>query len=160
MATYDPNARASRTGQTNGRDQIRFEDENERLGDLLRRFAQDAGTLVRQEIALAKLELRENVKEYARDASKVGIAAAIGVMAAFALMAFAIIGLGALLDNYWLAALIVGVMLLITAGVMARGAIRHMRRNSVAPDQTVETLKEDTRWMKHEARDMKRRLKA
>jgi uncharacterized membrane protein YqjE len=135
-------------------------DDDQRLGELLRRFAQDAGTLVRQEIALAKLELRENIKQYARDVSKVGIAAGIGLLGVFALMACAIIGLGAVLDNYWLSALIVAAVLLFAAGIMARGALAHMRRKSVAPDQTVATLKEDKRWAQHEARDMKRRLKA
>ena len=170
MATYESapgesrkqpfHTRSSPGGRTDGRSSTGINDDDERLGDLLRRFAQDAGTLVRQEIALAKLELRENIKAYARDVSKVGIAAAIGIMGVFALMAFAIIGLGNVLDNYWLSALIVAALLLITAAIMARGAIAHMRRNSVAPDQTVETLKEDKRWMQHEARDMKQRLKA
>ena len=36
------------------------------LGDLFRQLAQDSATLVRQEMALAKAELRDKVKSVAR----------------------------------------------------------------------------------------------
>lgn len=158
MATYDRHTRSPKSHR--GDRFTPFDEDQEKLGDLLRRFAQDAGTLVRQEIALAKLELRENVKSYAHDAAKVGIAAGIGLVGVFALVAFAIIGLGDLLDNYWLSSAIVAALLLAVAGVLGRSALAHMRRNSVAPETTVATLQEDKRWVKDEAREMKRQLKA
>jgi uncharacterized membrane protein YqjE len=130
------------------------------LSELLRRFAEDAGALVRHEIALAKLELRENINSYARDAAKIGVAGAVGLLGSLALIAFAIIGLGELIDNFWLSALIIAVVLLTTAGVLARTAIRHLRRNRVAPETTVASLKEDKQWVAHEARDLQRKLRA
>ena len=63
------------------------------IGDLLKRIGQDAGTLVKQEITLAKLELRESVKGLAKDAGKLGAAAGLGLLGAHALVAFVIIGL-------------------------------------------------------------------
>ena len=130
------------------------------LGELLKRFGQDAGTLVKQEITLAKLELRESARSLAKDAGKIGTAAGLGLLGALAFLAFVIAGLGDLINNYWLSALIVSVLLLGAAAVLARGALAHMKRNSLAPQETVQTLKEDQRWAKREVQDFKQSLKS
>jgi uncharacterized membrane protein YqjE len=130
------------------------------IGDLLKRIGQDAGTLVKQEITLAKLELRESVKGLAKDAGKLGAAAGLGLLGAHALVAFIIIGLGDLLNNYWLSALIVTVLLLGAAAVMAKGALAHMKKNSLAPEETVQTLKEDQRWAQREVQQFKQSMKS
>jgi uncharacterized membrane protein YqjE len=130
------------------------------LGDLLKRFGQDAGTLVRQEITLAKLELRESIKGLAKDAGKLGAAAGLGLFGGFAFLAFVIVGLGDLIDNYWLSALIVAVLLLGAAAVMAKGALNHMKESRIAPEETVQTLIEDKRWAKREAQEFKQSMKA
>jgi uncharacterized membrane protein YqjE len=130
------------------------------IGELLKRFGQDAGTLVKQEITLAKLELRESVKSLAKDAGKIGVAAGLGLFGGFAFLAFVIVGLGDLINNYWLSSLIVAVLLLGTAAMMARGALANMKRNSLAPEETVQTLKEDQRWAKREVQDFKQSLKS
>lgn len=130
------------------------------LSELLKRFGQDGAALVKQEIALAKLEMRESVKGYMADAAKIGAAAGVGLLGSLALLAFMIIGLGDLLENYWLSALIVAVALLAIAGILFKGATAHMKNNSLAPRQTVETIKEDQRWAQNEVQDFKRKLKA
>ena len=130
------------------------------LGELFKQFGQDASTLVKQEITLAKLELRESVKGLAQDAGKIGAAAGLAWFGAMALLAFLIIGLGDLIDNYWLSALIVAVLLLGAAAVLARSALAHMKQNSMAPQETVQTLKEDQRWAKREAAEFKASLKS
>ena len=129
------------------------------IGELLKRFGQDAGTLVKQEITLAKLELRESAKSLAKDAGKIGAAAGLGLFGAFAFLAFVIVGLGDLINNYWLSALIVAVLLLGAAAVMARGAMARMKRNSLAPRETVATLKDDQQWAKREVQEFKQSLK-
>ena len=130
------------------------------LGDLIRRFGQDAGTLIKQEITLAKLELRESVKGLAKDAGKLGAAAGLALFGGFAFLAFVIVGLGDLINNYWLSALIVAVLLLGAAAVMAKGALASIKKNNLAPQETVQTLKEDQRWAKREVQDFKQSLKA
>jgi uncharacterized membrane protein YqjE len=130
------------------------------LGDLLKRLGQDTGTLVKQEITLAKLELRESVKGLAKDAGKLGAAAGLGLFGGFALLAFVIIGLGDLINNYWLSALIVAVLLLGAAAVLAKGAMKHMQSNSLAPEETVQTLKEDQRWAQREVQQFKQSMKS
>ena len=130
------------------------------LGELLRRFGQDAGTLVKQEITLAKLELRESAKGLAKDAGKLGTAAGLGLFGGFALLAFVIVGLGDLINNYWLSSLIVAVLLLGAAAILAKSALAHMKRNSLAPQETVHTLQEDKRWAQRELQDFKRSMKS
>ena len=130
------------------------------IGELLKRFGQDAGTLVKQEITLAKLELRESARSLAKDAGKIGVAAGLALFGGIALLAFVIMGLGDLIDNYWLSALIVSVLLLGAAAVLLRGAMGRMKRNSLAPQETIATLKEDQRWAKREVQDLKQSLKS
>jgi len=132
----------------------------EPIGELLKRLGQDAGTLVKQEITLAKLELRDSVKSLAKDAGTLGAAAGLALLGALALLAFLIVGLGALLDNYWLSALLVAVLLLGAAAIMARGALGHIKRNSLAPRETVQTLQDDQRWAKREVQELKQSMKA
>lgn len=146
----DVRLEAGRNGSSN---------EEAPIGELLKRFGQDAGTLVKQEITLAKLELRESAKSLAKDAGKIGAAAGLGLFGGFAFLAFVIVGLGDLINNYWLSALIVAVLLLGAAAVLARGAMASMKRNSLAPRETVETLKDDQRWAKREVQEFKQSLK-
>jgi uncharacterized membrane protein YqjE len=126
----------------NPRFQQRPDTEDASLRELMRRFAQDAGALVQQEIALAKLELRETLKGYLHDSTKLIIAGVVGLFGVLALFAALIAGLGALLDNYWLSALIVAVVFFAVAGVLARGALAHLERRSLEPKQTVASIKE------------------
>ena len=130
------------------------------VGDLLKRLGQDTSTLVKQEITLAKLEMRESIKSLAQDAGKLGAAAGLGLFGAFAFLAFVIVGLGDLINNYWLSALIVAVLLLGAAAVLAKGAMNHMKKNSLAPQETVQTLKEDQRWAQREAQQFKQAMKS
>lgn len=150
---------SSRFDRSDGRFQVHDADQ-EGLSDLLRRFAQDAAGLVRQEIALAKLELREAARAYIRDSAMLGIAAAAALLGTMVFLAFVVIGFGQLIGNYWLSALLVSLMLFAAAGGLAAVAIAHLRRNSVAPEATVESLKNDRKWAQSEARDLKRKLRA
>jgi uncharacterized membrane protein YqjE len=162
MAVQERDIRSSQFNRVDGRFGNHHDNSEQDLplSELLRRIAQDAGALAQQEVQLAKLELRESAQGYARDAARLGMAAGVGLMGALAVTAFAIIGLGDLLDNYWLSALIVSVVLLATAGMLAKGAIGHMKKNSLAPAETLRTLQEDKQWAQREAQDFKQQLKA
>ena len=82
------------------------------IGELFRRLGTDTGTLIRAEATLAKAEARETAARVARDAAKVGVAAALALVGVIALSAFLIIGLGMLLGGaWWLSALSVGACL-------------------------------------------------
>lgn len=128
------------------------------VGELFGQLSSDAGRLVRQEVALAKAELRETGATLARDGTKIGIAVGLGLLGGMAATAFLIVALGDLLDNYWLSALIVTVLLLGVATFLAKRAVDDIRRRGVKPEQTLATLREDVDWAKQEAQVVKRGL--
>jgi uncharacterized membrane protein YqjE len=128
------------------------------LAELLRRLTTDASDLVRAEMALAKAELRETGTALARDAAKLAVAGGLALAGALAITAFLVIALGALFNNYWLSALVVGVALLAIGGLLVRSAVADVKRRGVMPAQTMESLREDAQWAKDEARQVKREL--
>lgn len=130
------------------------------LGDLFRQLADDTNHLIRQEMNLAKIEVRETGSALARDGMKIGVAAGLALVGVLALGAFLIIALGGLFGSYWLSALLVGVVFLAIGGILANNAVSDVKNRGLKPEQTMETLREDTAWMKREARDLKREIKA
>ncbi len=128
------------------------------LGELFRQLSADTTTLVRNEVALAKTEVREVGSRLASDAGKVGIGASLALVGLFALTAFLILALGALIGIYWLSALIVGALMVGIGGFMAKNAIDDIKRRGIKPQQTVQTLREDAEWAKQESREFKREL--
>jgi len=122
----------------------------------LKRLSDDATRLVRQEIALARVELRESVSVLGKSAVKVGIAAGVALLGALAAVAFLIIGLGDLIDNYWLSALIVSAVLLAIATVMGKGSMNELKGHEMKPTQTIDTLRDDADWAKQEIATVKR----
>jgi uncharacterized membrane protein YqjE len=128
------------------------------LGDLFRQLAQDSATLVRQEMALAKAELKSNVKSVARDAAMVAVGGILALVGATVLIAFLVVAVGDALDNYWLGALIVGVLFLLVGGILAMSSLKKLKSEDVAPTRTLETLKEDKQWLQSEIKQARRDL--
>ena len=126
------------------------------IGELFSQLSNDASRLIQQELALAKAELRETATMLARDAAKFAVAAVLGLLGALAATAFLIIGLGALLDNYWASALLVTIVYLAVAGLLARSAAKEIKTRGVKPEETLRTLREDADWAKREAQALKR----
>ena len=136
--------------------------DTESFKELLKQLAGDASQLIRQEIELAKIEMKESVSGYAADAARIGIAAVIGGLGAGAFTAFLIIALAQLVfgNNYWLSALVVAVLLLGTAAALAVSALRGMRLHGLTPAATIGTLKADSQWAKHELAELKQTIKS
>jgi uncharacterized membrane protein YqjE len=129
------------------------------IGELLRRVTTDTAELVRQEVALARAEMRQSLATLAEDATRAGIGLGLALVGVLALAAFLIAGLGSLLDGrYWLSALIVGVIFLAVGVVLSRNALADIKRHGLVPDQTAESLRQDAEWAKQEAREVKREL--
>src|SRR4051794_27431087 len=125
------------------------QDPRERpIGELVKQLADQTSTLVRQEMDLAKAELTEKGRQAGKGAGMFAGAAAVGLLGAGALTAFLILLLDGVLAN-WLAALIVGVVLVAIAGILAQqGKKRVQAAAPPVPEQTVETVKEDVQWAK------------
>jgi uncharacterized membrane protein YqjE len=130
------------------------------MRDLLKQLAGEGTDLVRNEIALAKLEMREMAREVAADSAKVAAALGIALVGTLALVAAAIIGLGNLLDGrYALSALIVGVVMVAIGGVLASVGIKGLK-NAPRPDETKRSLQRDKEWASREARQFKEGIRS
>lgn len=80
------------------------------LGELFRRLTSDTTDLLRQEVELAKAEVRETGERMAHAATAIGIGAGLALAGTLTLVAALVLLLGvALGGGYWLSALLVGV---------------------------------------------------
>jgi uncharacterized membrane protein YqjE len=126
--------------------------EDQQIGDLAKQFLQQATALVHQEVELAKAELQEKGKTAGLGAGMFGGAGLFGLYALGALTACAILALATAVDG-WLAALIVAAVYGAVAGVLAlTGRKKVQEATPPAPDQAVESVKEDVEWTKHRAK--------
>jgi len=129
------------------------------LGELFRRLGADASSLVRHEVALAKLELRRNVRALASDAARAAAGGVIAAIGALVLVEALVFGVGDLLGRrYWLSALLVGVLLLAVGGGLLAAALKHAKAHPFAPGDTLATLRETGDWAKEEAADLRAAL--
>jgi uncharacterized membrane protein YqjE len=120
--------------------------------ELVKQLADQTTALVRQEVELAKAELAQKGKRAGIGAGMFGGAGVLGLYAVGALTAAAILALATALDG-WLAALIVGVVYAAVAGVLALQGRRKVREATpVAPERTVDTVKEDVEVVKQRAK--------
>jgi uncharacterized membrane protein YqjE len=128
----------------------RTEELRERpVAELLKQLANETTTLVKQELELAKAEMREKAGKAGPGVGMWGAAGVTGLLALGSLTAFLILALDGAMPN-WLAALIVGLVYAAIAGVLyLRGKQKVEEAGSPVPEQTVETLKEDVQWAKH-----------
>ena len=125
-------------------------------GELVKELSEQTTTLVRKEIELAKAELSQKGKVAGEGAGMFGGAAVVGLLALGTLTTMIL----ALLDkamDLWVAALIVTVVYGAIAAVLAlTGKDRVKKGMPPAPEQTVETVKEDVQWAKNRAKSARR----
>jgi uncharacterized membrane protein YqjE len=122
------------------------------LRELLRELVEDGQTLLREEVRLAKAELREEGRKAARGGAALGGGAAV-LFAALLCFAATLVLLGATFMPAWLAALIVTA---IYAGVGAAALYSGKRRLGEArPAKAIENIQEDKRWATETMRDIR-----
>lgn len=130
---------------------------DESIAELVKRLADQTNTLVKQEIELAKAELAEKGRIAGAGAGMLGGAAVVGLLAAGALTACVIALLQTAIDHTWLAALIVALVYAAIAIPLAlRGRDRIRAATPPAPEQTIESVKEDVEWAKTRTRSATR----
>jgi uncharacterized membrane protein YqjE len=136
----------------------REDDYEPGLGDLLKQLAQDSATLVRQEMALARAEMKENIRTTARQAAMVAVGGLVALVGVLVLIAFLVTAISDALDEPWAGPLIVGGIFLLVGAFLAMRAMKALKRESLAPDRTIETLKEDKQWLQSEIKQARRDL--
>ncbi|WP_052337248.1 phage holin family protein [Nocardioides alkalitolerans] len=115
------------------------------LGDIVGDVAQDLSTLVKQELDLAKVELKQEAAQAGKGAGMLGGAAVAGHLA----LVFVSLALVFLLDNWMpieLAALITTLLWAVVAAVLATLGRTALKKANPQLPQTQQTLKEDAPW--------------
>ena len=128
------------------------DDGRRTVGELLRDLADGSARLLRQEIRLARIEVGELLRGLATGTAQVAVGGVMMLLGVMALLTGVILLIGDewLRDRYWLAALIVTVLLSAVAAWMARRGTALLTPARLAPDQTVRTLKEDKEWLRRQ----------
>jgi hypothetical protein len=120
---------------------VRTAPSDESLGSLISQITNDVSTLMRQEFALAKAELKEEAVKAGKGAGLLGGAGFLGYLVAiFASLTFMYV-----LDTFlalWLSALIVTLVYAAAAAVLALKGKQQLQKVDPTPHQTVETVKE------------------
>jgi uncharacterized membrane protein YqjE len=122
--------------------------QHETIGGLIRGILTDLQTLLREEIALARIEIREQAGKARAAALSFGIAAA-GLLFGLAFLLIAVAT--AISDELgwpaWAGFLVVGVLLSIVGFVSLSAGRRRLRTFQPFPAETVTTLKENSEWI-------------
>ncbi|MCY7395311.1 MAG: phage holin family protein [Nocardioides sp.] len=115
------------------------------LGDIVSSVTQDISTLIRQEMDLAKTELKEEVGKAGKGAGLLGGA---GLAGYFVLLFLSLTGLFALDEALplWASALIVTGVWAIVAAVLALTGKKAIQESNPQLPMTQQTLKEDAQW--------------
>lgn len=118
------------------------------IADLLKQLSEQTQTLVRDEIQLAMLELKDKGKKAGVGAGLFGASGMIALFGVATLIAALVLALATAVDA-WLAALIVAVVLLGLAGLLALGGKREIEQAiPPAPREAIESAKQDVEAVK------------
>lgn len=125
--------------------------EERSLGELFAELSRETSTLVRQEVDLAKTELQTKASKVGKDVAYIGAGAAVAYAGFLAIVAAVIILLAAVIP-WWIAALLVGVIVAGVGYYLIQQGLAALRRVDVAPRETIETMKENAQWAREQTR--------
>jgi uncharacterized membrane protein YqjE len=129
--------------------------ENESLPNLISRLGEDLMQLVNSQLALLKVEIKEEANAYARGAAMIAFGAAVAVVG-FALLnvaiAFAVSTLFARANfsqpaSYALGFLATGGFYLIVGAIVVLVVKSRLGKQNLVPTRTVQELRKDKEWM-------------
>lgn len=122
-------------------------DPNTGIPDLIYRLGDDSKRLVSDEVRLAKLEVRDTIKQSSKDAMWLAVALGVAVVAIMAFTMFVITLVGRVLNGHmWIGALGVGVIELILGYVLLKRGLHAFKDESYSLPMTREALKDTQVW--------------
>ncbi|MCC8249262.1 phage holin family protein [Saccharothrix luteola] len=118
------------------------------LGQLVGELTEDLSRLMRQELELAKAEIRQEAGKAGKAAGMLGAAGFAGYMTAVLLSLALAFGLATFMGLGW-ATLVVAVLWGIAGFALFSTGRSRLRQVNPKPERTIETLKEDAEWARH-----------
>jgi hypothetical protein len=119
------------------------------LGELFSELSQEASTLIRQEVQLAKAEVTRKATQAGKEVAFMAAGGFVAYAGFLALIAAAIFGVAEFLP-LWLSALLIGVIVAGVGYLILQKGINGLKEINPAPRRTIETLKEDKEWLKQQ----------
>ncbi|HEY7273150.1 MAG TPA: phage holin family protein [Actinoplanes sp.] len=118
------------------------------VGELIGNISNDLSQLFRQEVELAKAEIKQEASKAGKAAGMLG-GAGFAAYLAVVLLSFALVfALSNVMDPGW-AALIVAVLWAIIGAVLYANGRKKLKDVDPVPRRTVDTIKEDAQWLKN-----------
>jgi len=117
--------------------------------DVLEDIASNLAQLVQAEFRLAKTELKEGAQKVAGPGATLGAGVTLAFYGLGFLLLAAVYALSLVMSG-WLAALIVGGVLVVAAGILIGAGSTQLKRANLTPDKTLRTLEEDVQWAKQQ----------
>lgn len=133
------------------RSQERTLGEQRSIGDLLSQLANETTSLVRQEVQLAKVELGQKAAKVGKEIGLVSAGGAVAYAGFLAVIAAVILLLAEHMAP-WVAALLVGAVLIGIGFFLTQQHLRALTTIDPTPRATIETLKQDKEWAKEQLR--------
>ena len=134
---------------TDVRHEISVTDSDTKTSDLFSRLTDQFTTLMRQEVALAKTELKQEATKAGKAGGLLGGAAFAGYMTVVLLSFAAVWGLAEVIPAGF-AFLAVGAVWGVVAAVLGLSGKKKAQRVDPTPHATVDTLKDDAQWAKNQ----------
>ena len=132
------------------------QDQTESFSALLSGALNDVRDLFRQEIALARFEVRQEVRKAVAALIALASGAIVLVFAALFVLTGVARGFAQLVNwPLWAGFFIVGGVLALVGSALVAAARNRMRTINVVPPQTTETVKEDLEWLKQQTRSVR-----
>lgn len=116
------------------------------LGELFSDLTREIATLVRNEVALARVEMSRKLSSAGRHAGTLAMGAVVALAGVFTLCASLVLILVAAGMPAWGSALLVGIVLAAIGGTVARRAATALGEEDLRPIETIETLKATIQW--------------
>jgi uncharacterized membrane protein YqjE len=121
------------------------------MSEVLQDIVANIQEIVRSEFRLAKVEIHEETTKAVRSS----IPLVIGVLLSLYALGFillAVVHALSIVVDAWLAALIVGVGVLVISMILISVGRKRFKQVKVVPEKTVVTVKENVQWAKHQIR--------
>lgn len=134
-------------------------DDPRSLGTLLKEIRDESTTLFRQEVALAKTEISEKASRAMRHVAMLAVGALVAFAGLIVLLIAAGHGVSHMLiamdvsENVaiWLGPLLVGAIVAAIGGAMAMANKKSLEHESLVPEKTAQSMKENKQWLKRKA---------
>ena len=124
-------------------------DPNAGIPELVHRLADDSKRLVGDEVRLAKLEVKENLREGGKDLTWLVASFGVAVVALMALTLCFVTLIGRVLNGHmWVGALAIGVVEVGLGIVLMKRGVAAFKEPSYSLVETRESLKDTAAWVK------------